>query len=75
MAMMSKIKDPKTKQKFEDINMKAVAAAQIENPEDRKNALKMVELEQKDAIIELFLDFKHGYEADRVTKFGLKDEN
>jgi hypothetical protein len=45
MAMMSKIKDPKTKQKFEDINMKAVAAAQIENPEDRKNALKMVELE------------------------------
>ena len=75
MAMLSKITDPKTKQKFEDINMKAMAAAQIENPEDRKNALKMVKLEENDAMIQLKLDFKKGYGADRHTKFGLKGEN
>ena len=75
MAMLSKITDPKTKQKFEDINMKAMAAAQIENFEDRKNALKMVKLEENDAMIQLKLDFKKGYGADRHTKFGLKGEN
>lgn len=55
--------------------MKALAAAQIENEEDRKNALKMIDLESTDVMIELWLNFKHGCEADRVTKFGLKEEN